>query len=88
MTSAGYPEDITQVIENVNQFEDGIIRCEDASDLRDIIRENIDRQSYPHCFVQCMYDFYTDTLIRIQICGGSQDYEYYIQFPKKQENAS
>jgi len=87
LTSAGYHEDINKVIKNVNQFEDDIIRCEDASDLRDIIRENIDRQSYQHCFVQCMYDFYTDTLIRIQICGGGQDYEYYIRFPKKQENA-
>lgn len=87
LTSDGYPEDIAKVVKNVNRFEGDIIRCEDASDLRDIIRENIDRQSYQHCFVQCMYDFYTDTLIRIQICGGGQDYEYYIRFPKKQENA-
>ena len=38
--------------------------------------------------VQCMYDFYTDTLIRIQICGGRYDYGYYIKFQKGQENDS
>lgn len=85
LTSKGYPEDINKVIHNVAQFEDDIIRCEDASDLRQIIHENMDKKSCISYYVQCMYDFYTDTLMRIQICGGRYDYEYYIRFPKTQE---
>ena len=84
--SKGYPEDINKVIHNVARFEDDIIRCEDASDLRQIIHENMDEKSCLNYYVQCMYDFYTDTLMRIQICGGRYDYEYYIRFPKKQED--
>lgn len=84
LTSKGYPEDINKVIHNVAQFKDDIIRCEDANDLRQIIHENMHKSSYH--FIQCMYDFYTDTLIRIQICSGRYDYEYYIRFPKEQED--
>lgn len=46
LTSKGYSEDISKVINNVAQFEDGIVRCEDASDLRQIIHENIDEKSH------------------------------------------
>ena len=88
LTSKGYSEDISKVINNVAQFEDGIVRCEDASDLRQIIHENMDEKSYLNYYVQCMYDFYTDTLIRIQICGGRYDYEYYIRFLKEQKDGS
>ena len=88
LTSKGYSEDISKVINNVAQFEDGIVRCEDTSDLRQIIYENMDEKSYLNYYVQCMYDFYTDTLIRIQICGGRYDYEYYIKFKKEQKDDS
>lgn len=84
LTSEGYPEDISKVIHNVAQFEDSIKRCEDVFDLRESIHANIDKKSHLSYFVQCAYDFHSDTLIRVQICGNVHDYEYYIRFPKIQ----
>lgn len=81
-TSEGYPEDINKVIHNIAQFEDGIKRCEDVFDIRENIHVNMDKKSNRNYFVQSAYDFYSDTLIRVQICGGARDYEYYIRFPK------
>ena len=84
LTSEGYPEDISKVIHNVAQFEDSIKRCEDVFDLRETIHVNMDKKSHLSYFVQCAYDFHSDTLIRVQICGNVHDYEYYIRFPKIQ----
>lgn len=82
LTPEGYPEDISKVIHNVSQFEDGIKRCEDVFDIRENIHINMDKKSHLSYFVQCAYDFHSDTLIHVQICGGARDYEYYIRFPK------
>ena len=82
LTPEGYPEDISKVIHNVSQFEDGIRRCEDVFDIRENIHRNMDKKSHLSYFVQCAYDFHSDTLIHVQICGGARDYEYYIRFPK------
>lgn len=82
LTPEGYPEDISKVIHNIAQFEDGIKRCEDVFDVREIIHVNIDKKSHLSYFVQCAYDFHSDTLIHVQICGGARDYEYYVRFPK------
>lgn len=81
-TSEGYPEDINKVIHNIAQFEDGIKRCEDVFDIRENIHVNMDKKSNLNYFVQSAYDFHSDTLIRVQICGGARDYTYYIRFPK------
>lgn len=82
LTPEGYPEDISKVIHNVSQFEDGIKRCEDVFDIRENIHVNMDKKSNLNYFVQSAYDFHSDTLIHVQICGGAHDYEYYIRFPK------
>ena len=82
LTSEGYPEDINKVIHNIAQFEDSIKRCEDVPDIREAIHVNMDKKSHFNYFVQCAYDFHSDTLIHVQICGGAHDYEYYIRFPK------
>ena len=42
----------------------------------------MDKKSHLSYFVQRTYDFHSDTLIHVQICGGARDYEYYIRFPK------
>lgn len=84
-TSEGYPEDINKVIHNIAQFEDGIKRCEDVFDIRENIHVNMDKKSNLNYFVQSAYDFHSDTLIRVQICGGARDYTYYIRFPKVQK---
>ena len=85
LTPEGYPEDISKVIHNVTQFEDSIKRCEDVFDLRETIHVNMDKKEYISYHVQCMYDFYSDALIRVQIQGGGYYYEYYIRFPKVQK---
>lgn len=82
LTPEGYPEDISKVIHNVSQFEDGIKRCEDVFDIRENIHVNMDKKSNLNYFVQSAYDFHSDTLIRVQICGGARDYTYYLRFPK------
>lgn len=82
LTQEGYTEDISKVIHNIAQFEDGIKRCEDVLDIRENIHVNMDKKPHLSYFVQCAYDFYSDTLIRVQICGRAHDYEYYIRFPK------
>lgn len=84
-TESGYKENIHKLLCTASHFENSITSCTNPGDLRAIIEENTYKDSYLNYFVQTLYDFYTDTLIRIQVTGGKRNHTYYLKFPKIQD---
>lgn len=73
-----------QIFRNNIDFSDDILRCEDIEDLVDMLRKYVKDETCDRWKMSCPYDFYNETMIKIQR-SGIEESVFFVKFAKKEK---